>query len=454
MGTDCIGPNPRAAEEIRSHLTPRNLEPLLADAEIETICRQFGRTWRRRLFTPAVTVRAMIHRGLHPDKSIAAVLTELAATLRGTLVAPTPSAFCQARARLPRRLWRRLLDRSVERLVSLAGRRHLVFGRPLYLFDGSSVSMPDEPALVRTFGRTRTRHGPSRFPVARLAVLVLAGVEAIVDYRLARYRTAEDTLFHQIWHLIPDGSICLYDRALCSFYNFAKLAARGVDVLTRLHQRRDAERLIRDGRRIGPGQWSVSLRLARQLRRRYADPALPQALTVRLIRVRFRRGGCRRSLWLVTTLRDPNRYPRHQLIALYRRRWGIETRIGSLKTTLKLNVLRSKTPASVRSEVAATILAHNLVWTLIHQAVTGTRIPADRVSFIGAARTIVAFGRRLLETSGLEHVGLYARMLHFILYQTNPHRPNRVEPRLIKREPVRFAYLRIPRDEARRKCLT
>lgn len=454
MRTDCIGPNPRASEEIRSAVSPKDLEPLLSEAEIETICRQFGHTWRQRLFTPAVTVRAMVHRGLHPDKSIAAVLTDLAPTLRGTIVAPTRSAFCQARARLPHGLWKRLLDRSVERLRALAARRHLVFGRPLYIFDGTSVSMPDEPALVRAFGRAPTKHGPSRFPVARLAVLLLAGVQAVLDHRLAHYRTPEDALFHQVWDQIPAGSICLYDRYLCSFYNLAKLAARDVNVLTRLHQRRDADRLIRAGKRIGPGDWIVSLRLARQLRRRYNDPSLPQALTVRLIRVRFRRGTRRNTLWLVTTLLDPERYPRRDLIALYRRRWGIETRIGSLKTTLKLNVLRSKTPDNVRSEVAATILAHNLVWTLIHQAVAGTRIPADRISFIGAARTIVAFSRRLLETSGLQHVGVYARMLHFILHQTNPNRPNRVEPRLVKREPVRYAYLRIPRDEARQKCLS
>jgi hypothetical protein len=32
--------------------------------------------------------------------------------------------------------------------------------------------------------------------------------------------------------------------------------------------------------------------------------------------------------------------------------------------------------------------------------------------------------------------------------------PGRTEPRLVKREPVRFAYLRIPRDEARQQCLS
>ena len=53
------------------------LHELLVDDEIELVCRQLGHTWRDRIFTPAVTVRSMVHRALNPDKSIRAVLTDL-----------------------------------------------------------------------------------------------------------------------------------------------------------------------------------------------------------------------------------------------------------------------------------------------------------------------------------------------------------------------------------------
>jgi putative transposase len=307
------------------------LQEFLSDDEIETICRHLGHTWRRRVMPPGVTVRSMVYRSLHPDRSIQAAVADLAAGLPEA--APTAAAWCQARSRLPADLWPDLLQRSVDRLRRLAGSRHLVFGRPLYVVDGSTLSMPDEPDLVDTFGYANTRHGFSRFPVARFAVMLLAGVEAVCAYRLDPYRTGEDWQLHQMWGQMPDGCICLLDRHFASFYNLAKLPQRDIDVLTRLHQRRRPDRLIAQGRRLGPQEWIVTLDLSPQLRRRYDDPSLPSALRVRLIRVAFRRGRHRRRLWLVTTLLDRRTYPRRALIDLYRRRWGIETRLGSLKTT-------------------------------------------------------------------------------------------------------------------------
>jgi len=444
---------------VRPHLFPpaaqvAALQEFLSDAEIETICRQLGHVWRSRQFPPGVTVRSMVYRGLHPDHSIQAAVADLAAGSYGPRATPSASAWCQARSRLPAGVLATLFGRSVDRLVRLAGHRHLVFGRPLYVADGSTLSMPDEPELVQAFGYANTRHGLSRFPVARFALILRAGVEAVCAWRLDPYRTAEDTQFHRLWDALPNGCICLCDRHFCSFYNLAKLRQRRIDVLTRLHQRRDPGRLIAHGRRLGKSEWLVSFTLARQLRKRYRDPALPKILPVRLIRVVFRRGGKRRRLWLVTTLLDPKRYPRRVLIDLYRRRWGIETRYASLKTTLKLNVLRSLSLLGARYEVAASVLAHNLVWTLIHQAAEAAQTPSDRISFADAIKAVLAFSATLRYADPLRRPILYRFMLGQIARRRNRYRPGRVEPRLVKREPVRFAYLRIPRDEARQQCLS
>ena len=368
--------------------------------------------------------------------------------------APSAAAWCQARSRLPADLWPKLLQRNVDRLLRLAGHRHLVFGRPLYVVDGSTVSMPDEPELVKAFGYANTRHGPSRFPVARFALILLAGVEAVCVYRLDPYRLSEDAQFHRMWDALPNGCISLFDRHFCLFYNLAKLRQRQIDVVTRLHQRRDPGRLIAYGRRLGKDQWLVTLDLGRQLRKRYNDPALPKVLRVRLIRVAFRRGKKRRRLWRVTTLPDPKRYPRRMLIDLYRRRRGIETRYASLKTTLKLNVLRSLSLVGARYEVAATVLAHNLVWTLIHQAAHTTETPPDRVSFADAIKAVLAFSAALRQAPPPRRERLYDALLRQIARRTNLHRPGRVEPRLVKRDPVRFGFLTISRDKVRRTCLS
>lgn len=424
------------------------LGELLTDAEIEAICKQLGHAWRERRLPPAIMVRSLVYRSLHRNKSIRTLLADMAAAdIRRQ--APTDAAWCQARSKLPGALWPELIQRSVQRLVDLVGRQFLYCGRPVFLIDGSTVSMPDEPELVETFGYANTKHGLSRFPVARLTFLVRAGVRAVCDYKIGHYRTSEDVQFNQMWPKIPNGAICLFDKKFCSFYNLAKLRQRRISVISPLHQKRNPYKLITAGKRIGPNQWIVRLDLAPQLRKRYNDDSLPRYVRVRLIRAKFRRNGRLKQIWLVTTLLDPQKYSRSSLAKLYRQRWEIETRIGSLKTTLQMNVLQSKKVRNVYSEIAATILAHNLVWTLIHQAAQHTQTQADRISFLGAVRTVLAFSFQLQMSNLTERHRAYAAMLHHIASQTNLYRPNRIEPRLIKRQTRKFGFLKIPRDKAR-----
>ena len=428
------------------------LADLLSDEEIDTVCRQLGHSWRGRIFPPAVTVRSMVYRRLHPDKSIHAVLADMVAADDRIEQTPATTSWCEARSRLPEPLWPELIGGSTARLQALAGQRYLYVGRSVYLLDGSTISMPDTPELARVFGYADTKHGPSRFPVARITFLTRAGTEAVVDYRLDHYRTAEDAQFHAMWDGLPNECILLADKKFCSFYNLAKLSQRGIDMISPLHQRRDPHKLIAAGRKVGEREWLVWLDLAPQLRKRYNDPSLPQRLRVRLIQVRFVRNRKRKTLWLVTTLRDPVQYPCSSIADLYKSRWGIETRIGSLKTTLAMNVVSSKTEKAVRYDVAATILGHNLVWTLIHQAADETDTPAERISFAGAIKTALAYSGPLRYAAPMRREQLYHQMLRNIARNRNRDRPGRIEPRLIKRQKRRYGFLKVSREEARRNA--
>ncbi len=198
----------------------------------------------------------------------------------------------------------------------------------------------------------------------------------------------------------------------------------------------------------------MPLKLAPQLRRKYDDPSLPETLWVRLIRTAYRHGKKRRTLWLVTTLTDPVRYPRREVIALYRRRWGIETRIASVKVTLELTVLRSKTVPNVHAEVEAALLGHNLVWGLIHEAAQQADVAVEDISFAGAIKEVLAFSRLLRHAEGPVREALYRRLLARIARRRNHHPFGRVEPRAVKRDQRRYPFLKIPREQAREKCLT
>lgn len=444
---------PRSQEEFRQALQGPVLRELLSDAEIETICLELGHVWRDRQLPPGVTLRSMVYRGLHPDKTIAHVVDHLAACGE---VCPSlsNSAWCQARNRLPEAVCQEMIARSADRLRGLAGDQCLWRGRPLFGIDGSTLSMPDEPDLVEAFGYASGKHGPSRFPVARITFLVLPGAQAVWDYRLDDYRCSEEAQLHDMWDRLPQGAILLADKKFCSFYNLAKLRQRSVDVVCPLHQRRDPEKLIREGRKLGRDEWLVTLDLAPQSRKKYDDESLPEELAVRLIRVPRDHGRERTDLWLVTTLLDRRRYPSGQVATLYRDRWSLETRIASIKTTLELAVLRGKTQPNARREVAAILLGHNLVWTLIHQAAQQTGTPAERISFARAIGVIQEYAAPLKYCPPNQREKVYREMLERIASHANRYRPDRIEPRQIKRDPVRYPFLTQPRQKARLECLS
>jgi hypothetical protein len=314
--------------------------------------------------------------------------------------------------------------------------------------------MPDTPELVEHFGYCGCKHGLSRFPLGRLTFVVLAGSNCVWGYRLDDYRTSEDAQLHQMWNRIPGGSVCVFDRQFSSFYNLAKLKQRRIDSISRLHHQRDPYKLISQGTPIGNNEWMVWLDLTPYRRRKYNDASLPQRLGVRLIRLEFVRKGKPKPIWLVTTLLDARCHSGREIGELYRRRWEIETRIAELKTTLKMNVLRSKGVLAVRYEVAATILAYNLLWIVIHQAAMQTDTPSDRISFASAIKMVLAYSLPLRLASPSQRRRVYAQMLSDIGRCRNPVRPGRVEPRRVKRYGKQYPWLNVPRALARERCLS
>jgi hypothetical protein len=430
------------------------LQELLSDGEIELVCRHLGHRWRDRIFTPAVTVRSMVHRALNPDKSIRAVLADLAVADGRLKHTPADASWCEARSRLPEELWPELLQHSINRLEYLTSGQFLYKGRQVFLIDGSTLSMPDTPELVEHFGYSSNNRSLSRFPLGRITFIILAGSDCVWDYRFADYRTSEDAQLHQMWDRLPGSSICIFDRNFSSFYNLSKLFQHGVDSISRLYHQRDPNKLISNGTRIGNNEWMVSLDLTPHRRKKYNDPSLPQHLCVRLIRQKFFHKGKPKQIWLVTTLLDARRYDKQEIADLYRRRWEVETRIDELKTTLKMNVLRSKGAQAVGYDVAATILAYNLLRIVIHQAAKQEQAPVDRISFASAVKMVLAYSLPLRMVRASQRRQVYAKMLSDIARCHNPVRPGRVEPRRIKRNIQKYSWLNIPRALARERCLS
>src|SRR5262249_10435066 len=231
----------------------------------------------------------------------------------------------------------------------------------------------------------------------------------------------------------------------------------GVDSVGRLTSHRAAD--FRRGKRVGPGghlvQWGKPTK-PRSLDRQTFE-ALPGFLVVRESHVRGEQPGFRgQSLIIATTLLDAGQFTKDDLATLYRARWQAELDVRSLKETMQMRVLRCKTPALVRKELWAHILADNLIRTIIAQAANKHGLEPRSISFKGAVQTLEAF-QPVIALQGEDdpefRTILYEQVLDAIASHRVADRPDRYEPRLRKRRPKHYGFLRKPRPEAKRDLL-
>ena len=155
---------------------------------------------------------------------------------------------------------------------------------------------------------------------------------------------------------------------------------------------------------------------------------------------------------LVTTLTDAAAVSQADLADLYRRRWQAELHLRSLKQTLQMDILRSKTPEMARKEVWAHLLVYNLMRIVMAQAAAQAEVRPDEVSFTGALQTINAFLPQMRSITTHEDA---AALWEVILWAVGEHRvgdrPNRYEPRAVKRHEKGYNRLTEPREAARQR---
>lgn len=440
-----------AVQQIKSDVA-QFLSPQL----IRGVCAAVEHVWRERILDPVTTVHLFILQILHGNTACSHVP-------RLGAVSCTGEAYCQARQRLPLRVLKFILRALCQHLGASTmlddGRWH---GHRTFLIDGSSVSMPDTPALQKEFGQPGAQRPGCGFPVMHLLALFHASTGFLLNVVGAPLRTHDMSRVGQVHADLAEGDILVGDRGFCSVAHLAVLAAQKVFGVFRMHQkqivnfrprRRNATNQSRErGQRglpssrwlkrlgrhdhlveyIKPGHRPKWLSVA-------AFAALPKVITVRELRYTIAERGRRtRVITLVTTLLDPQRYPAADVAALYGQRWQIETNFRHLKQTLRMDVLRCQTVDGVNKELTMYALVYNLVRLVMFAAAKGQAVPVARISFIDAVRWLADAVHGVAE--------LRLRLI--------PERPGRFEPRAVKRRPKRYDPLKQPRDVLRKHLLT
>jgi putative transposase len=297
--------------------------------------------------------------------------------------------YCQARQRLPKLL----VSRSMEELVGRLRSRLLGSGATLpqrvYLLDGSSLQLEHARELVRAFPPGHTLQGTAHWPVVRLVVLhdletglaerptwgPMYGCQAVSEQALAERATQS----------LPAGSVILGDRNFGIFSTAYSARQQGHGVVLRLTEVR-AKSLL-GGPIAGPGDHPVCWRPSRWDGHGKHKPGWPADAQVpgRLIAWQVGRGKHKQWLYLFTTVS----LPVEEVVALYGRRWKIETDLRSLKQTIRLQRIAAQSVEMMEKELLVAVLAYNLVRALMVLAAQCAQLDPRELSFTRACNIVL-----------------------------------------------------------------
>lgn len=429
---------------------------VLSPPAIERLCREHGHRWRHSFWCPTTTVLTFLLQVLDGAKTLRAavglVLAQRVAAGRTDLPGGDPTAYCQARKRLPGQVLEALSRETAQRMQRLVTPQTGWLGRRVWIVDGSSVSMPDTPQLQQAFPQPSGQRRGCGFPVAQMVALFCWTTGALIDLAIDSIVPHEVSLWRRLWSHFHTGDVVLADRAYCSYVDLTRLLNRGVFCVVRLHQRRKVD--FRRGWRLGPDdrlvtwvkpkQWRPSCGISRE-----EFDRLPGVLWVRLVRISEGPRGFRsRTIMVATTLLDPQATPAEAIRDLYRDRWLAELNLRSIKTHLGMDVLRGQSLDVVRKEMAMHVLAYNLIRLIMWQAARRRGCDLHRLSFTGTLHRLrvvlpmVLCNARLRDRAAV----LWNHLLDSVADDQLPHRPNRTEPRRRKRRPKPYSLLRRPRS--------
>jgi hypothetical protein len=180
--------------------------------------------------------------------------------------------------------------------------------------------------------------------------------------------------------------------------------------------------------------------------------ALPRELLMRELKVRVDKPGFRTKVFVVvTSLLDPEVFPRSELAGLYRARWHAELDIRTIKQTLRMDVLRCKTPAMVRKEIWGHFLVYDLIRGVMAESARRHGLRPREMSFQGARQMMEGFRVERNRAQPGEVAGLVGVLLGVIATLRAGDRPDRYEPRVVKRRPKAYPRMHEPRKEAKQR---
>lgn len=416
-----------------------------------------ARFLRRRCWTPERIMAGLIMLVSRPGiTSIESLMPALAAAFDLPSV-PSDSTFVEARRKFARKfpsamrdLWQRLVAQAV---TAIPESRRMIGDKQWIAVDGTWAWAPHEAGNVARWGRPKSSagkklHYPQLLMVTALDVLTRVPLAAT----LLPHDGSERAGLRAFLDIFRPGTVLMADRGFPAKDLIVRIMAQGGDILWRMgtaeaNSWNCVHGFLRD--RAKPREAIVDLPTGA-----VDAQGNPILIKIRLIRRVFKRGRPRRgqtreTMVLMTTLLDAQAWPIDRLIAMYERRWAIETWYRDLKVRFGMESFHSRSEQLIEQEIMAllawltlcAILERN-VYARIERS-RGKQDPEDPKRFqISTANLVSAAARifsRLLVMPDITAVLAASELdLKWLDSTARRRRPGRSNPRARKAPHGRF----------------
>jgi hypothetical protein len=405
------------------------------------------------IFTLPVTLWAFLSQCLSAAKSCTSAVARVM-VLRISLglepCSANTGAYCKARLKLPIPFLRQLTYLVADEAEAASPSSWLWKGRHVFAADGTTVSAPDTPENQAEYPQSPNQKPGLGFPLIRLVVLLSLATGMAKDAAFGPFRgkgTGETSLLKELLDRLGKGDVLLADSYYCVWWLFAELNRRDCKGVFRLHQTRQAD--FAKGRILGPTDHVVTWRKPAECppclsQEEFA--AMPPSVEVREVLVRVDVPGFRpEAVVVATNLLDAEAFSAKEITDLYFKRWNAELDIRALKQTLKMEILRGKTPEMLKREIWGHLLAYNLVRQQMACAAQQAGVLPRHLSLASA----LALGNEFRPLLFMASAAVWALAVRTLLLATAKivvgDRPQRREPRKLKRRPKDCKLLTEPR---------
>lgn len=420
---------------------------LLNHPQLFTTIEELLPAHRDRCFPPMETLSLFLAQSMNADSSCQNIVNEFAVQRISNGLKPystNTGSYCKARQRLPLAMLSSTTCLTGRFLGEIIPEQWRWQGRPVWLVDGTTVTLPDTPENQDLYPQQNGQEPGLGFPICRIVAIMCLASGGILNAAMGPFKgkgASEQTLLRSMLDTFQTGDVVLGDALFSDYFLLAELIKRGVDgVFEQLGARKNTTD-FRKGKKLGSKDHLIIYRKPKKkpewMTEAYYSSA-PETLTIRELSVGRK--------VLVTTLLSPADASSKSLKSLYKSRWHVELDLRNIKTTLGMETLSCKTPEMAEKEMWTYLLAYNLIRIIMAEAASWADLLPRQISF---KHTLQLWRACLRESFSLNDSEKVQHLLCVIAKNVVGNRPGRIEPRAVKRRPKPFSLLTKPRAQAR-----